>query len=107
MSAERYVYVVDLETGKSERCLRPATVANLDDAEIVAPGKCATIHVLGGLAYVGAHSRCAAALWNIAGGGTVEDRPQTPWVAYRNMSAANAGSIAWAWLEKRGIVDEG
>jgi hypothetical protein len=103
MNPDRYVYTVDLKTGKAARAGRPEVVADLGVAEISAPGKCATIFLHQGVAYVGAHSKCAAKLWRVASGSD-EGRPNVPWVAYTGMEELQAAQIAWAWLEQRGLV---
>lgn len=104
MSSERYVYAVNLDTGEVGRGGRPEAVTDLTVAEISAPGKCATVHLHQGVAYVGAHSRCAVKLWRIASGSD-DKRPNVPWVAYRGMTKEEASNIAWAWLEKRGLFE--
>src|SRR5687767_14183489 len=103
MSMERYVHAVNLDTGKVGRLSRPDAIPDLPAAHITAPGKCATVHIHQGVAYVGAHARCAPALWRIASGSD-DGRPSTPWIAYRGMSEAEAANVAWGWLKKRDLL---
>jgi len=85
VNSDRYVFAVDLKTGQTARVGRPDVISSLDGAEISAPGKCATIVLYQGVAYVGAHSKCAAKLWRVASGSD-EGRPNAPWVAYRDLT---------------------
>src|SRR5690606_31566478 len=102
MSASRFVYSIDLESGSRGRHWRPDILPDLSAASVDSRGKCATIHAFQGVMYVGAHSLCASALWRVAGG-VDASRPAVPWVAFRGVSAADAAAIAWAWMEQRGL----
>lgn len=103
MNSKRYVWVVDLEGNTTTRMYRPDKLFNLREAEIMAPGRCATIHVDQGVVFVAGHARCAPRLWREATGSD-EHRPNAPWAAYRGISEEKVSRIAWAWLAEKQLV---
>jgi hypothetical protein len=101
----RFLLAMDLDHETTSRAPRPEVLPDLDSAEIDASGKCATIRVQRGVAYIGGHSRCAKKLWQIATGSD-NGRPPAPWVAYRGLSESTAIEIGWAWLHRRELISE-
>lgn len=82
---------------------RPDELFNLREAVIMAPGRCATIHVDQGVVFVAGHSRCAPRLWREATGSD-ENRPNAPWAAYHGISEEKVSRIVWAWLVEKQLV---
>ena len=103
MSKERYIWAVNLADDTSTRLYRPDGDFDLAEAEVFAPGKCATIQAGEGTIYVAGDSRCAARLWREATGSD-DNRPNPPWAAYQGLSEEQASKIAWAWLTEKQLA---
>jgi hypothetical protein len=103
VSNPHYVHTFDLDRGLFAQHVRPAVLPDLSEAKILTPGKCATIQIGEGIAHIGGHSRCAVNLWRTVCE-SENSRPAVPWVAFRGMTDVSAAAVAWAWLEKRGLV---
>lgn len=62
MNSERYVWAVDLARNTTIRMYRLDEIFNLREAEIVAPRRCAKIHVDQRVLFVAGHARFAQRL---------------------------------------------
>ena len=96
---------VNLETQFRRLAMEKSPYPDWRAAEVVAPGKCATITTSEGVAYVAGHSRCAKKLWEIATDGEVcEERPRAPWVAFRGIHPEDAEAYAFMFLQDNGYI---
>lgn len=104
MSEARYVYTIDLDRGTAVQHVRPDALPDLSTLEVEPIGKCAIVKRGSGIAFVGAHSRCAVRLWRTRCASD-QKRPNAPWVAFRGLDHIDAAAIGWSWLQHRGLSD--
>lgn len=101
MDSERYLFIIDLETGKTGRYVNSMSGStDFREYNITSLGKCGVFEKPSGVIYLAGRSRCASKIWAM----TLEDRsrqPQVPWVAFRGVSEKEAASVAWEWLSRK------
>ena len=100
MGKPKFINTYCLDSGIRGRCACPKQIPSLAIAKVTESGKCATIHIDDGIAYVATHSRRAPKLWAELTGLRYA-RPHSPWVAYTGMTEGQGVDLASAWLASR------